>query len=183
MTHCSRTKELIVTQYFARMSAIYALLLFALMGCDANMNSGSSEPATNTAINLPTVTVYKSPTCGCCTLWVEHMQAHQFPVEVVEQSNVMPLKERLGIPYGMGSCHTATVGEYVIEGHVPAAEVIRLLELKPKAKGLAVPGMPIGSPGMEQGGRQDPYTVWLFFDDAPPQAFATYPKKAVDKAA
>lgn len=151
-------------------------MIAALTACDSSPTAGEASSSNQPQDSYPPITVYKSPTCGCCALWVDHMQANGFTLEVIEQANVIPIKQKLGVPHGMGSCHTAEVAGYVIEGHVPAAEVIRLLESKPKAKGLAVPGMPIGSPGMEQGAREDPYTVWLFFDDAPPEAFATYPK-------
>lgn len=107
------------------------------------------------------VTVYKSPTCGCCRDWVAHMRANGFRVETHEMADVTPLKRKLGVPPEVYSCHTAMVGGYVLEGHVPASDVWRLLREKPKAKGLAVPGMPIGSPGMEQGPPQ-PYTTIVF---------------------
>ena len=98
----------------------------------------------------PAVKVYKSPTCGCCTGWVDHMRAAGFTVTVDDSGNTAA-RSLLGIPPSLGSCHTAEVGGYAIEGHVPAADVKRLLVERPKARGLAVPGMPIGSPGMEQG--------------------------------
>jgi hypothetical protein len=111
--------------------------------------------------------VWKSPTCGCCTLWIEHMQAHGFVVKVHDVGNTAARK-RLGVDARHGSCHTATVGGYVIEGHVPAADVQRLLRERPVGLGLAVPGMPIGSPGMdgpEYGGRRDAYAVLLLQKD------------------
>lgn len=97
----------------------------------------------------PTVQVYKSPTCGCCTNWVKHLQQHGFATEVTETDDVAAIKARHNIPAKVQSCHTAIVGGYVLEGHVPAADVQRLLKDKPAVVGLAVPGMPIGSPGME----------------------------------
>ena len=122
------------------------------------------------------MTVYKNASCGCCGKWVEHMQRHGFELTVHDVDNMSPVKERVGLPYGMGSCHTAEVGGYFIEGHVPAAEVARLLKEKPKAKGLTVPGMPIGSPGMEQGDQQQPYDVLLVNEDGSTSVFAHYPK-------
>ena len=103
------------------------------------------------AAPLPTVTVYKSPSCGCCGKWVEHMKTSGFPVVTIDTENVAAHKARLGVPPAMGSCHTAEVGGYLVEGHVPAADVKRMLTEKPPIRGLAVPGMPIGAPGMEQG--------------------------------
>ncbi len=108
------------------------------------------------------VEVYKTATCGCCGLWVEHMKKSGFAVEIHNVRNVSPFRERFGVPDSMASCHTAVVGGYAIEGHVPAADVKRLLREKPKAAGIAVPGMAQGSPGMEQGSSKDAYNVVLF---------------------
>ncbi len=110
---------------------------------------------------LPPVTVYKSPACGCCGEWVKHMQASGFRVEIRDVADVTPFRRKYGVPDQMSSCHTAIVGRYVIEGHVPAADVKRLLREKTKARGLAVPGMVDGSPGMEQGSPK-PYATMVF---------------------
>ncbi|MFC4174423.1 DUF411 domain-containing protein [Microvirga sp. GCM10011540] len=111
----------------------------------------------------PKLVVTKDPNCGCCGAWVDHVRAAGFPVEVVESPEVNRLKVRLGVPQSLASCHTAEVGGYVIEGHVPADAIKRLLAEKPHAKGLAVPGMPVGSPGMEVDGvENDTYDVVLF---------------------
>ncbi len=107
------------------------------------------------------MTVYKSPTCGCCSAWIDHMRAAGFTVTARDVDDVGPIKERHGVPMGLGSCHTAVIDGYVVEGHVPADSVRRLLAERPDAAGLAVPGMPSGSPGMENG-RRDPYDVLLF---------------------
>ena len=124
---------------------------------------------------LPLLVVHKSPSCGCCGLWVEHMQQAGFPVEVRDTNDLNPIKERLGVPYGKGSCHTAEVAGYVIEGHVPAEDVKRLLAQRPDAKGLVLPGMPLGSPGMETpDGRTEPYTVELIADDGTTSAYAQH---------
>lgn len=95
------------------------------------------------------IQVHKSAACSCCELWVEHLRQAGFRVEIFEEDNLGPIKERLGVPYGKGSCHTGEVEGYLIEGHVPAADIRRLLAERPQAKGLVLPGMPIGSPGME----------------------------------
>ena len=113
----------------------------------------------------PSLEVYKSPWCGCCGAWVEHMQAAGFAVAVNELDDLAPLKAMLGVAPELQSCHTAVVDGYVVEGHVPAREVTRLLAERPTATGLAVPGMPIGSPGMEQDGLREPYEVVLFAAD------------------
>lgn len=111
----------------------------------------------------PAVEVWKDPQCGCCKDWIAHMQAQGFSVTVHEAGNTA-VRAKLGLPPRLGSCHTALVGGYLLEGHVPAADVRKLLQEKPKALGLAVPGMPVGSPGMdgpEYHGRKDPYDVLL----------------------
>jgi hypothetical protein len=112
-----------------------------------------------------TIEVVKSPYCGCCTHWVEYLRAEGFEVRVVEAEDVTPTARRLGVPDDLRSCHTASVNGYAIEGHVPAADIRRLIEERPQAAGIAVPGMPIGSPGMEQGNRRQPYATILFRPD------------------
>lgn len=107
------------------------------------------------------VEVWKSPSCGCCTGWVEHMRSAGFAVTVHDVDDVQPVKEASGVPERLGSCHTARVGGYVVEGHVPAADVRRLLAERPKARGLSVPGMPADAPGMDMATGQ-PYAVVLF---------------------
>ena len=106
--------------------------------------------------------VYKSPSCGCCNAWVSHMHSAGFRGIVRDVPDLHPIKKKLGVAPDLWACHTAVIDGYVIEGHVPAREVIRLLNDRPKGIGLAVPGMPIGSPGMEQGDRRDPFQVILF---------------------
>lgn len=114
---------------------------------------------------LPTLVVSKDPNCGCCEGWVDHLRTSGFGAEVRETTDLAPLKTRLGIPSNLFSCHTAEVENYAIEGHVPAVAIQRLLMQRPRAKGLAVPGMPIGSPGMEVAGRPDEeYSVVIFGD-------------------
>lgn len=128
--------------------------------------------ASSASVKTAHMVVHKSPTCGCCGQWVEHMQQSGFSVEVIETDDLAPVKERLGVPYGKGSCHTAEVDSYVIEGHVPAEDIRRLLAERPKARGLVLPGMPLGSPGMEvSDGRVQPYTVELVAEDGRTSAF------------
>ncbi|HYH42447.1 MAG TPA: DUF411 domain-containing protein [Burkholderiales bacterium] len=111
-----------------------------------------------------TVTVYKDAGCGCCKAWVKHLEANGFRTQVHDVTNMPAHKHKLRVPERLGSCHTAVVDGYTIEGHVPAADIKRLLAARPKARGLAVPGMPEGSPGMETG-KVDAYDVLLFSDD------------------
>lgn len=120
-----------------------------------------------------TLFVTKSAWCGCCKAWVEHMRKAGFEVKVNEVEDVTPTARRLGVPDRLRSCHTTEAGGYVIEGHVPAADVKRLLAQKPKALGLAVPGMVVGSPGME-GGRPQPYQTLLFDKSGKTKVFAAH---------
>lgn len=122
---------------------------------------------------LPLVKVYKSPTCGCCSKWVEHLKANGFQVAAYNVNDVMAHKYRLGVPPAMGSCHTAEVDGYLVEGHVPATEIKRLLKERPAARGLTVPAMPMGSPGME-GDRKDTYDVLLIDRDGSTRHYARY---------
>lgn len=124
---------------------------------------------------LPVVIVHKSPTCGCCGLWVDHLRAAGFRVEVRNSDNLMPIKQSVGVPADKASCHTAQVGAYFVEGHVPAEDIKRLLMDKPDARGLTVPGMPAGSPGMEMpDGSKQPYTVELVGNDGTSTNFASH---------
>lgn len=115
-----------------------------------------------TVAETPTIKVYKSPTCGCCALWVDHMRAAGFELEVEDTDDMVGVKIEAGLPLQLQSCHTALVGDYVFEGHIPADVIARFLAEAPSTRGLAVPGMPIGSPGMEFGDRVDPYDVIRF---------------------
>lgn len=130
-------------------------IVLAVAGIGGYLWWSSAAPAAD----LPEVTVYKSPTCGCCAEWVTHLRDNGFPVTVKARANLRPLKRQLGVPSGLASCHTAVVNDYVVEGHVPASEVKRLLANAPGFRGVSVPGMPVGSPGMERGDRVDPYSV------------------------
>jgi hypothetical protein len=108
----------------------------------------------------PAITVYKSPTCGCCEAWVEYLRGEGFQVKAFDRKELSSLKREVGVTKEMASCHTATVDGYVIEGHVPAAPIRKLLAERPKTRGLAVPGMPLNSPGMGQmDGRLKTYTL------------------------
>jgi hypothetical protein len=122
----------------------------------------------------PQVNVFKTRTCGCCGKWVEHLKANGFDVNVQEVPSTAEYRQKYGVPQNLQSCHTATVNGYVLEGHVPAREVQRLLKTRPNGKGLAVPGMPAGSPGME-GSRSDAYSVILFDQAGRTSEFQKYP--------
>ncbi len=133
--------------------------------------------AAATASKPPVVEVWKSPNCGCCKVWVEILERDGFVVKVFDTGN-NAMRGKLRIPAALGSCHTARVGDYAIEGHVPPADIRRLLRERPKAIGLAVPGMPIGSPGMDgpdYDNQQDPYDVLLVQADGRTRVFNHYP--------
>ena len=133
------------------------------------------------AQSRPQVEVWKDPDCGCCKEWVSHLEASGFQVKVHDSGNTQA-RSRLGVPDKLGSCHTAQVGGYAIEGHVPASNIHRLLKERPKAVGLAVPGMPVGSPGMdgpEYGGRKDSYDVLLVLAGGNSRVYQTYPPSRV----
>ena len=108
------------------------------------------------------IEVIKSPYCGCCAKWIEHLRVEGFDVKVTDTEQLSAVKDELKVPAALRSCHTAKVGKYVVEGHVPAADIERLLKEKPDAIGIAVPGMPMGAPGMEHGDHKEPYETVLF---------------------
>ncbi|MBT8128904.1 MAG: DUF411 domain-containing protein [Gammaproteobacteria bacterium] len=128
----------------------------------------SAQPA-----GLESITVYKSPTCGCCSKWVRHLQDNGFVVEAIDRNDMNTVKLESGIPRQLASCHTAIIGGYLIEGHVPAADIRRLLEERPAVAGLTAPGMPMGSPGME-GHKKDKYDVLTFTRSGDTTVFSRY---------
>jgi hypothetical protein len=125
---------------------------------------------------VPTITVLKDPTCSCCNLWIEHLKQNGFEVIVKEvtTSVLRAMKTKYGIPPDLQTCHTATISDYVVEGHVPAADIQRLLKERPAATGLVVPGMPIGSPGME-GNKREAFSVLLLDTVARTSVYRKYP--------
>jgi hypothetical protein len=161
-------------------SALTALLLAALSlsawaGEISPTQSAAAASSPGAAEASPKLVVHKSPYCGCCEQWVEHMKHAGFDVEVHEVENLGPIKEALGVPAGAGSCHTAEIGGYFVEGHVPAEDIQRLLVERPAAKGLAAPGMPPGSPGMPApAGQEQPYEVLLIGADGSATVYARH---------
>lgn len=137
----------------SRRSAILALSAFGIAG----QNSQAAEPRS--------ISVYKTPSCGCCKDWVTHLERAGFKTTVEEFEDLTPIRARFGIPARLAACHTGFTGGYVIEGHVPAGDVFLLLKTKPMALGLVVPGMPPGAPGMDApGGKNEPYNTLLLLD-------------------
>lgn len=128
-----------------------------------------------TVVGATEVVVYKDAGCGCCKEWVKHMQDSGFMVKTHDVADVAQYKQSHGVPSDLASCHTALVGGYVVEGHVPASDVKRLLSERPKVAGLAVPGMPIGSPGMEvKGAKNQPYSVLSFDKSGKTKVYAKH---------
>lgn len=158
---------------------------FALAACAESASSVAAEPSapapapaeTEAAIaQWPKMTVHKTPACGCCSVWVERMRDAGFEVETIDVDDLGPIKAEAGIPYGKGSCHTARIGDYFVEGHVPAGDIQRLLAERPQARGLVLPGMPLGSPGMEMpDGRRQAFTVELVAEDGSTTDWAHHP--------
>ncbi len=144
--------------------------VFLVAGLVAFAQSDRDRPE---AERLPRVTVFRSPTCGCCTKWADHLRENGFPVQVTEVTKLDDLKRRQGVPEHSYACHTALVDGYVVEGHVPASDIRRLLHERPSVTGLVVPGMPRGSPGME-GPTSEPYTVYTFDESGQRSFFSKY---------
>jgi hypothetical protein len=142
---------------YSRRSALHLIAAAGITVATAARSAGSESAR---AGQLPMVSVNKDPTCSCCTGWADHLRAEGFPVTEVATTDLKAVKTRLGVPTELSGCHTAEVAGYVIEGHVPAVAIKRLLAERPAAIGLAVPGMPAGSPGM--GGEPEIYEVTLF---------------------
>lgn len=158
------------------------LLLFAAAACSqspdqqADAHEGAAVQH-HDQIDVAQMVVHKSPQCGCCTTWAEQAEAAGFEVEMRETDTLNSIKEALGVPRTHASCHTAKIGGYYIEGHVPFDDIKRLLSERPDARGLSVPGMPLGSPGMEQGNRRQAYDVYLIDDQGNASVYNHYPAK------
>ena len=166
--------------YFLR-SKVFVVALAAtsliLMGCTAinqtRPTAAESDSDAQTVL-ASEMTVFRSPTCGCCGKWIAHAKAAGFPVKDEITEDMSAVKQQYGVPASMTSCHTTVVGNYVIEGHVPAEDVQRLLAEKPDIAGIAVPGMPVGSPGMESGDYIEPYAVFSFTESGETAVFAEH---------
>jgi len=142
-----------------------AIGLFVINTAGWAINADSDKPVD--------MVVYRSPSCSCCKKWVDHVKQNNFNIQDIVTDDVQAIKNKYGVPAEMASCHTAIVDGYVVEGHVPAGDIVTLLKTKPKVIGLSVPGMPKGTPGMEMGGTKDPYEVISFDRD---KRFAVFSK-------
>lgn len=154
-------------------AAVLGFGIYAVGAHSPGVAVASSEAELSVGAASNEVHVYKSPTCGCCGKWVQHLRANGFTVRTTDVPNVDPIKRSNGVPGKLASCHTALVAGYVVEGHVPAEDLKRLLAERPKVAGLAVPGMPIGSPGME-GPNPERYRVMSFGGVDGTEVYATH---------
>jgi len=146
------------------MNFLKSVLVIALL--ITNVNAEIAKPVD--------ITVYRSASCGCCGKWLEHLKANNFNVKDIVMDDVLAIKQKHGVTDNLASCHTALVGDYVIEGHVPANDIMKLLKSKPKVIGLAVPGMVTGTPGMEMGEHKNAYDVVSFDKDHNTSVFSSY---------
>ena len=145
----------------------YAItLIFYSLILIANANAGD--------LLSKNITVYKNPECDCCIKWVEYLQKNGYQVEQKNVRDVYEIKKKLGIPLELSACHTAVIDGYVVEGHITQRDIKKLLLFRPKIKGIAVPGMPIGTPGMERGDKREPYKVFSFDENGEIDVFKEY---------
>lgn len=156
------------------LKTIPCIFLFAVLTQTACAEVSVWDKPTPALAGPKEMTVYRSPTCSCCEKWMDHMKTHGFTVKEIQSEEMDSVKQKLGIPKALQSCHTALVDGYVVEGHVPAEDVKKLLATKPKIAGLAAPGMPSGSPGMEMGGSKANFSVILFDKQGNTQTFHEY---------
>jgi len=152
------------------MKSIKVLIVCVLLSLNFSIKAEGQVKAVEPIV----IEVYRSPSCGCCSKWIAHLKENQFDVKDHVTNDVQAIKDKYGVPENMASCHTALVNGYVVEGHVPAVDIKKLLKLKPAVIGISVPGMPSGTPGMEMGGRKDPYKVVSFDKEKKYQVFSSY---------
>jgi len=148
------------------------LVAMGLLGLGLGLLGAAAAETAPKAATKEVVTVHKSSTCECCKKWVEHLQAAGFTVNVHDEADMGQIKDDAGVPAAARSCHTARVGKYVVEGHVPADLIVKMLEERPHFAGIAAPGMPVGSPGMERGDAKPPYEIVSFTKDGKTELYA-----------
>lgn len=155
--HSASRRDFLVTAAVA-----FGSLVAARVDAQPAKSAGAKPTSAKPAAPIRDIVVYKDPSCGCCGDWVKHMRGAGFVVTVHDVTDMATVKRSMGVPEALESCHTGRIGKYSIEGHVPADLITKLLAEQPAGRGLAVPGMPVGSPGMEMGGKKDKYDVLLF---------------------
>ena len=158
---CSQVRQLIQLLTIALVAIAMSILLVG-------------EPSLAASSKSSTINVYRDPSCSCCGGWIDHLAAKGFQPTSIATSDMETIKQQYGVPGDLASCHTAVIDKYVIEGHVPVEDIKRLLVEKPNVTGIAVPGMPIGTPGMENGDRKDSFTVFSFDQQGKTAAFNRY---------
>lgn len=157
------------------MNMVRKIFFVGLLGLSACAFAESVWDKETEALSEPLeITVYRSPTCNCCGKWIKHMKKHQFKVTDIVSDDMNAVKNKYGVPSKLASCHTAVINGYVIEGHVPAGDIKELIKTTPDVVGLSVPGMPMGTPGMEMGGRKDPFDVIAFDKEGKQKKFKEY---------
>lgn len=159
--------------FCAQIRQLIQLLTLSLVAIAASILL-VSDPSLAVPSKSPEINVYRDPSCSCCGGWIDYLAAQGFQPTSMATSDMETLKQQYGVPEGLASCHTAVIDKYVIEGHVPVEDIKRLLVEKPKVTGIAVPGMPIGTPGMENGDRKDSFTVFSFNKQGKTAAFDRY---------
>ncbi len=159
------------------MNKVKKIAIVMLLGVGFNLQANETQVQPVAEAKSIEIDVYRSPSCGCCSKWIKHLQENQFTVKDYVSNDVQVIKDKYGVPSEMASCHTAIVNGYVVEGHVPAADIKKLIKVKPNVIGISVPGMPVGTPGMEMGGKKDPYQVVSFDQEKSFQVVNSYEGK------
>lgn len=147
----------------------FAIAVFSVITC-AKVAVAQAKPPSETQA----ITVYRSPACSCCGAWIEHMQQNGFQIKEIKTDEIETVKEKYNLPQDLASCHTAIIDGYVMEGHIPANDIKQFLQQKPTLAGLAVPGMPVGTPGMEVGNKKQPFAVVSFDNKGKVKVFKEY---------
>lgn len=155
-------------------STQYLLLITVLVTGPVLSGDNVWDKGKETYSGPKNITVYRDPGCGCCTKWIKHLKKHGFAVTDVKTKKMADMKKKFKVPPHLASCHTGVINGYVVEGHVPADDIKKLLKTKPKVTGLSVPAMPVGTPGMEVPGRKDPFSVLSFRPGGKSQTFRRY---------
>ncbi len=158
-------------------SVMKFIKIFGLAAAAMMLSGTMSLHPARAASDAPLIKVFKSPSCGCCTKWVDQAKAAGFRIEAINTENMDMIKKQAAVPEHLQSCHTAMIDGYVIEGHVPFSDIRRMLKTRPKARGLSVPGMVTGSPGMEYENEREPYNVILFSANGSEKIFKSYPAR------
>lgn len=157
------------------MNLFRSFFIFFVLAWASNSNAESAQDKSKSSAPEPfSITVYRSPTCGCCAIWLEYLKKNNFVVTDIKTTDVNSMKMKYGVSPRMTSCHTAVADGYVVEGHVPVKDIRKMLTEKPDIVGISVPGMPHGTPGMEMSGRKDPYSVISFDKDGSQQNYSDY---------